>query len=116
MVTFLIPIARSSRTMPMIAVDHQERIAVRQDLRIAAMSANSSVVASLVHALLTDRPARAAGEPPFLLSCASRSTNSISRNHCFTGLAGVPPYRAPAGTSPLTLLVAAICAPSPTVT
>ena len=40
----------------------------------------------------------------------------ISRNHCVTGLAGVPPQRAPGGTSPWTLLAAAICAPSPIVT
>ena len=45
--------------------------------------------------------------------CAS---SVISRNHCLTGLAGVPPQRAPGGTSPCTTLTAAICAPSPIVT
>src|SRR5712691_6582352 len=96
-------------------IHQQERIAVRKQLQdlldvqafgrrrrrhIAAFQDSSDRVCRLPELCL---PARDA-------IC---SRIFISRNQILAGFAGIPPQRAPGGTSSLTMLVAAMCAPSP---
>src|SRR5262249_37553264 len=97
------------------AIDQQERIAMRKQLEnlldvqgfgrrrcdhVAAFQHSSDCVCRVPEPCL---PARNA-------IC---SRIFISRNQILAGFAGMPPQRAPGGTSSLTMLVAAICAPSP---
>jgi hypothetical protein len=87
-------------------VDQQHRIAVRQRLEDLVD----------IHELEPDRcssitPAPRPSDRPE--PRASRSTATISRNHCLVGLAKKPPQRPLAGMSSLTPLIAVTWAPSP---
>ena len=124
MVTFLTPTQLSSRSMSIHAIDQQERIAVRQQLHHPLMSAVPSclvgcsvvhpslLIQSSSHAAVPGSTARAASS---LIRCGtphrrppssrqSRPVLRLARPTAGIGRAGVPPIRAPGGTSSLTWL------------
>src|SRR5439155_15179071 len=70
-----------------------------------------------IHELESDRcllhHSRPSSFGPAVPPCASRSTATISLNHCLVGLAKCPPQRPLGGMSSLTALMAVTWAPSP---
>src|SRR6185369_7075465 len=94
------------------AVHHEKRVAVRQRLEDLGDINRLDGQDLIIHAAGSCSSSPSSDARRFWAKCSSTFT---SRNHCFTGLAGVPPQRAPGGTSPPTMLIAAICAPSPIV-
>src|SRR5581483_12195999 len=101
------------------AIDHQKGITVRQRLEDRRDVGGVERVYGLVHTRVpyfSSPPASVSADGSVCSPLARRSMSIVSRNHCLIGLAGKPPHFAPGGTSPCTMLVAAICAPSPIVT
>src|SRR6185295_16358009 len=98
-------------------VDQQHRIAMRKRFQDGIDIHQFELDRRLRHSLASPfglPEADADPDPwPGAPSRTSRSTATISRNHCRVGLAKKPPQRPRAGTSSLTPLMAVICAPSP---
>ena len=109
-VTFLMPMPCSSPRMSS-TINHQKRIAMRQFF--SPSQPPQSFVTILFMTTVSFVAPRHRGRP--YVASQARSTAFISRNHCFNGLAGVPPQRAPACELSWTTLITAICAPSPIV-
>ena len=111
------PDARLVAADALDAIDQEKWIAMRQQVQnLLRIERGRRRLRRLVHGHSSpagsDCSARLALRRPFAIC----SSIFISRNQSLTGLAGVPPHRAPGGTSSLTMLIAAICAPSPMVT